>query len=52
MRGNPNTDPTEHASSQPKVSSEEIARQLEQFSVDVLEAALLVLQMRQARPKK
>ncbi len=32
-------------------SSEEIIRKLEQFPVEVLEAALFVLQMRQTKPK-
>jgi hypothetical protein len=52
MKGNENTAPTEQASSPPKASSEEIARHLEQFSIEVLEAALLVLQTRQAKPQE
>jgi hypothetical protein len=37
---------------QGKRDSEEIIRQLEQFPVEVLEAALLVLQMREAKPRE
>ena len=51
MTDNPISEPTEQWSSQAKPSSEEIIRQLEQFPVEVLEASLLVLQMRQARMK-
>jgi hypothetical protein len=43
MTDNPINEPTEQASSKAKPGSEEIIRQLEQFPVEVLEAALLVL---------
>ena len=33
-------------------NSQDIIRQLEEFPVEVLEAALLVLQMRQPKPKQ
>ena len=38
--------------SQTRPGSEEIIRQLEEFPVEVLEAALLVLQMRQTKPRQ
>jgi hypothetical protein len=50
MTTNQQNDPTEASSQQPGVSSEETIRRLEEFPVEVLQAALLVLQMRQKRP--
>ena len=52
MTSNQNTAPTTPASSQVRPGSEDIVRQLEEFPVEVLEAALLVLQMRQHKPKQ
>ena len=52
MTSNQNNDSTTLTSSQVRPSPEEIIRQLEEFPVEVLEAALLVLQMRQPRPKQ
>jgi hypothetical protein len=40
-------DPAGASSRPPRLSSEEIIRRLEEFPVEVLQAALLVLQMRQ-----
>jgi len=51
MTSNHDRPSTTPVSPQAKPDSEEIIRQLEQFPVEVLEAALLVLQMRQAKPK-
>jgi hypothetical protein len=50
MTSNQENDPATLAPSQDGPSSEELIRQLEQFPVEVLEAALLVLQMRQTKP--
>ena len=52
MTSNQKNDSTTPASSQIRPGSEEIIRQLEEFPVEVLEAALLVLQMRQPKPKQ
>ncbi len=51
MTGDPKGISSTQKSSPAGSSSEEIIRQLEQFPVEVLEAALLVLQMRQAEPQ-
>jgi len=47
MTTNQQNDPAGASSRQPRLSSEEIIRRLEEFPVKVLQAALLVLQMRQ-----
>ena len=52
MTSNQKNYPTTLTSSQVRPDSEEIVRQLEEFPVEVLEAALLVLQMRQPKPKQ
>jgi hypothetical protein len=52
MTSNQKNDSTTLLSSQVRSSSDEIIRRLEEFPVEVLEAALLVLQMRQPRPKQ
>ena len=52
MTSNQKNDSATPASSQVRPGSEEIIRQLEEFPVEVLEAALLVLQMRQTKPKQ
>ena len=52
MTSSQKNDPAMPPSSPARASSEDIVRQLEQFPVEVLEAALLVLQMRQAKPKQ
>ena len=52
MTSNQNNDSAALAPSQVRPGSEEIIRQLEEFPVEVLEAALLVLQMRQTKPKQ
>ena len=52
MARNPNDDLADHNSSSTKPSSEEIIRQLEQFPVEALEAALLVLQLLEAKAKQ
>jgi len=52
MTSNQKNDSTTLTSSQVRPSSEEIIRHLEEFPVEVLEAALLVLQMRQPKPRQ
>jgi len=52
MTSNQKNDSTTLTSSQVRPGSEEIIRQLEEFPVEVLEAALLVLQMRQIKPRQ
>jgi hypothetical protein len=47
MTTNQQNDPAGASSRPPKLSSEEIIRRLEEFPVEVLQAALLALQMRQ-----
>jgi hypothetical protein len=52
MTSNQKNDSTTPPSAEVRPSSEEIIRQLEEFPVEVLEAALLVLQMRQTKPRQ
>ena len=52
MTNNQNHNLPAPGSSQAKPGSEEMVKQLEQFPIEVLEAALLVLQMRQTKPKQ
>ena len=47
MTTNQQNDPAGPSSRPPRLSSEEIIRRLEEFPMEVLQAALLVLQMRQ-----
>jgi hypothetical protein len=51
MTASANDPPDPGKPSNARPNSEEIIRRLEQFPVEVLEAALLVLQMRQAKPR-
>jgi hypothetical protein len=52
MTSNQKNDSTTPPSAEVRPGSEDIVRQLEEFPVEVLEAALLVLQMRQPKPKR
>ena len=52
MTSNQKNNSATPVSSQTRPGSEAIVRQLEEFPVEVLEAALLVLQMRQTKPKQ
>ena len=49
MTTNQQNDPAGASARHPKLSSEEIIRRLEEFPVEVLQAALLVLQMREQK---
>ena len=50
MTSNENVDSIQPMSAPTRLRSEEIIRQLQQFPVEVLEAALLAQQLCQARP--
>jgi hypothetical protein len=52
MTSNQKNDPATPPAAPARPSSEEMIRWLEEFPVEVLEAALLVLQMRQPKPKQ
>jgi len=50
MTTNQKNEPAGASSQRPRLSSEEIIRQLEEFSVEVLQAALLLLRLRESQP--